>query len=70
MITDRNARKVWVEYTLDQAGKRTILVVETNLQLDSAEIDFEPEQVDALCKDLEQHRQNTGYLDEVRLVRK
>ena len=70
MITDRNAITVWVEYVLDQAGKRTILVVETNLQLDPAEVDFEPEQVEALCKDLEQHRKTIGYVDEVRLVRK
>ena len=70
MITDRNVITVWVEYVLDQAGKRTILVVETNLQLDQAEIDFEPEHVKALCEDLEQHRKAIGYVDEVRLVRK
>jgi hypothetical protein len=70
MINDRNAITVWVEYVLDQAGKRTILVVETNLQLDPVEVDFEPEQVEALCKDLEQHRKTIGYVDEVRLVRK
>lgn len=66
MITDRNALTVWVEYVLDQAGKRIILVVETSLQLDPAEIDFEPEHVEALCKDLEQHRKTIGYVDEVR----
>jgi hypothetical protein len=70
VITDRNALAVWVEYALDQAGKRTILIVETNLQLDPAEIDFQPEQVEALCKDLKQHRQAIGYVDEVRLVRR
>ena len=61
---------VWVEYTLDQSGKRTTLVVETDLQLDPAEIDFDPEQVERLCKDLEQHRRSIGYVDEVRLVRR
>ena len=70
MIADRNARSVWVEYVFDGTCKKTVLVVETDLQLDPAEIDFEPEQVEALCKDLEQHRQNIAYLDAVRLVRR
>lgn len=70
MITDRNAATVRVEYVLDQAGKRTVLIVETCLQLDPAEIDFEPGQVEALCQDLEQHRKTMGYIDEVRLMRR
>jgi hypothetical protein len=70
MITNRNARSGWVEYVFDKTGKRTVLVVETDLKLDPAEIDFEPEQVEALCKDLEQHRQTIAYLDAIRLVRR
>jgi hypothetical protein len=70
VITNRNALTVRVEYVLGHSGKRTVLVVETNLQLDQAEIDFEQEQVEALCKDLEQHRKAIGYVDEVRLVRR
>jgi hypothetical protein len=52
MITDRNARSVRVEYIFDAASKKTLLVVETDLQLDPAEIDFEAAQVAALCADL------------------
>jgi hypothetical protein len=70
VITDRNARSVWVEYVFDQTGKKTVLVVETDLQLDPAEVDFEPEHVEALCKDLEQHRRSIAYFDAVRLVRR
>jgi hypothetical protein len=70
MITDRNARSVWVEYVFDQTGKKTALVVEADLQLDPAEADFEPERVEALCKDLEQHRRSIAYVDAVRLVRR
>jgi hypothetical protein len=46
------------------------LVVETNLQLDPAEIDFEAGLVEALCKDLEQQRKAIGYVDEDRLMRR
>jgi hypothetical protein len=70
MITDRNARSVRVEYVFDRTSKKTVLVVETDLQLDPAEIDFEPEQVAALCTDLERHRQSIAYVDAVRLVRR
>jgi hypothetical protein len=70
MMTDPNARSVWVEYVFDKTGKTTVLVGETDLQLDPAEIDFEPERVEALCNDLEQHRQSAGYLDVIRLVRR
>jgi hypothetical protein len=70
MITDRNALSVRVEYVFDRTGKKTVLVVETDLQLDLAEIDFEPEQVAALCTDLEAHRQSIAYVDAVRLVRR
>jgi hypothetical protein len=70
MITDRNARSVSIEYFFDETGKKTVLIVETDLQLDPLEIDFQPEQVEALCRDLEQHRQSTTYVDAVRLVRR
>ncbi|UFX47399.1 hypothetical protein HAP47_0012310 [Bradyrhizobium sp. 41S5] len=55
---------------LDETGKTIVLVVETDLQLDPAEIDFEPAKVDALCKNLEQHRKDTKYVDVVRLMRR
>jgi hypothetical protein len=70
MITDRNALTVWVEYVFDKSGKKTILVVETNLQLDPSEVDFEPDQVEALCENLQQHRESVGYVDAIRLVRR
>lgn len=56
MITHRNVRSVRVEYVFDRAGKQTVLVGETDSQLDPAEIDFEPERVEALCKNLELHQ--------------
>jgi hypothetical protein len=34
MITDRNALSADVEYVIDANGAKTVLVVETDLQLD------------------------------------
>ncbi|MGJ4939134.1 hypothetical protein ACQR1W_01055 [Bradyrhizobium sp. HKCCYLS1011] len=69
MITDRNALSVDVEYVIDANGTKMILVVETDLQLDPPEIDFDKAAVDALCSDLERHRASKSY-DAVRLVRR
>lgn len=52
MITDRNALSGDVEYVIDANGTKTVLVVETDLQLDPPEIDFDRAAVDALCSDL------------------
>ena len=70
MITDRNALSVDVEYVIDANGTRTVLVVETDLQLDPPEVDFDRSAVDALCSDLERHRASNPYIDAVRLVRR
>ncbi|WFU36489.1 hypothetical protein QA635_19555 [Bradyrhizobium brasilense] len=70
MITDRNALSVDVEYVIDANGAKTVLVVETNLQLDPPEIDFDKAAVDALCSDLERHRASNPYIDAIRLVRR
>ncbi|MGY4173984.1 hypothetical protein ACVIM8_008057 [Bradyrhizobium sp. USDA 4529] len=70
MITDRNALSVDVEYVIDANGTKTVLVVETDLQLDPPEIDFDKAAVDALCADLERHRTSNPYIDAVRLVRR
>ncbi|WGR74569.1 MULTISPECIES: hypothetical protein [unclassified Bradyrhizobium] len=70
MITDRNALSVDVEYVIDANGTKKVLVVETDLQLDPPEIDFDKAAVDALCSDLERHRASNPYIDAVRLVRR
>jgi hypothetical protein len=70
MITDRNALSVDVEYIVDANGRKTVLVVETDFQLDPREIDFDKTVVDALCFDLERHRASNPYIDAVRLVRR
>ncbi|MEH2513593.1 hypothetical protein V1291_004947 [Nitrobacteraceae bacterium AZCC 1564] len=70
VITDRNARSVSVEYVIDATGRNTVLVVETDLQLDEIETDFDRAAVDALCRDLAQHRAENPYLDAIRLVRR
>ena len=70
MITDRHVLSVDVEYVIDRNGKKTVLVVETDLQLDPPEIDFDKAAVDALCSDLERHRASNSYIDAVRLVRR
>lgn len=70
MITDRNALSVDVEYVIEANGKKAVLVVEINLQLDPTEIDFEKAAVDALCSELERHRTSTLSIDAVRLVRR
>jgi hypothetical protein len=70
MIADRNALSVDVEYVIDVNGTKTVLVVETDLQLDLPEIDFDKAAVDALCSDLERHRASNPYIDAVRLVRR
>lgn len=70
MITDRNVLSVNVEYVIDANGTKTVLVVETDLQLDPPEIDFDKAAVDALCSDLERHRASNPYIDAVRLVRR
>ncbi|QPF87294.1 hypothetical protein IC762_13805 [Bradyrhizobium genosp. L] len=68
MITDRNALSADVEYIIDANGTKTVLVVETPLQLDPPEIDFDKAAVDALRSDLEQHRASNPYIDAVRLA--
>jgi hypothetical protein len=70
MITDRNALSVDVEYVIDANGTKTVLVVETDLQLDPPEIDFDKGAVDALCSELERHRASNPYIDAIRLVRR
>jgi hypothetical protein len=70
MITDRNALSVNIEYVIDGNGTKTVLVVETDLQLDPPEIDFDKAAVDALCSDLERHLASNSYIDAVRLVRR
>jgi hypothetical protein len=70
MITDRHALTVEVEYVIDANGTKTILLVETDLQLDPAEVDFDKAAVDALCTDLERHRTSNPYIDAVRLIRR
>lgn len=70
MITDKNARLVYIEYMLDESSKRVVLVVETDLQLDPAEPDFEANKVGALCNDLDKHRKETSHIDAIRLVRR
>jgi hypothetical protein len=70
MITDRNVRGIWVEHVFDGTGRKTVLVVETDLQLDPADMCYDADQVEALCKDLEQHRQDIAYLDAIQLVRR
>ncbi len=70
MITDRNALSVEVEYVIDGNDTKIVLVVETNLQLDPPEVDFDKAAVNALCSDLERHRSSNPYIDAVRLVRK
>jgi hypothetical protein len=68
VITDGNAGGVTVEYLIDASGKKTVLVVETHLELDPIETDFDQAAVDALCRDLEQHRAENPYLDAIRQV--
>jgi hypothetical protein len=70
MISDRNALSVEIEYVIDATGTKTVLVVETTLQLDPPEVDFDRAAVDALCSDLERHRASNPYIDTVRLVRR
>jgi hypothetical protein len=70
MITDRNALSGDVEYVIGANGTKTVLVVETDLQLDPSEIDFDNAAVDALCSDLERHGASKPYIDAVRLVRR
>lgn len=70
MITDRNALSVDVEYVIDANGTKTVLVVETDLQLDPSEINFDKAAVDALCYDLKRHRASNPYIDALRLVRR
>jgi len=70
MISDRNALSVAVEYVIDANGTKTVLVVETNLQLDPPEIDFDKAAVSALCFDLERHRTSNPYIGAIRLVRR
>lgn len=70
MITDRNALSVDVEYVIDANGSKTVLVVETDLQLDPPEIDFDKAAVDALRSDLERHRASNPYIAAIRLVRR
>lgn len=69
MITDFNARQVYVEYLIDDEGQRTVLVVETHLQFDQAEPDFEPDKLRALIENLNEHRKSLDYIDAIRLVR-
>ena len=69
MITDPNARTVYVEYVTDGFGRRTVLVVETHLQLDEAELDFEPDKVRAICDNLDKHRASLPYINAIRLIR-
>jgi hypothetical protein len=70
MITDRNPLSVDIEYVINANGAKTALVVETDLQLDPPEIDFDKAAVDALCSDLERHRASNPYIDAIRLVRR
>ena len=70
MITNRNALSVEVEYVIDANGTKTVLVVETDLQLDPPEVDFDKAAVETLCSDLERHRASNSYIDAVRLVRR
>ncbi|MEH2480167.1 hypothetical protein V1282_003524 [Nitrobacteraceae bacterium AZCC 2146] len=70
MITDFNAKTVYVEYLLDATGQKTTLVVETRLQLDQAEPDYEPDKVQALCDNLNRHREQNSYIDLIRLIRR
>jgi hypothetical protein len=62
VITDRNTLSVDVEYVIDANGTKTVLVVETDLQLDPPEINFDKAAVDALCSDLERHRASNPYV--------
>ena len=70
MITDQNALSVDVEHVIDANGTKMVLVVETNLQLDPSEIDYDKAAVDALCSDLDRHRASNHYIAAVRLVRR
>lgn len=71
MITNRNARAASVEYVIDAGGRKTVLVVETDLELDQSETEgFDQAAVDELFRDLEQHRAEKPYLDGVRIVQR
>jgi hypothetical protein len=69
MITDPHARSWYVEIIVEPPDRRAVLVVETYLQLDQAEPDFETEKVDALCSNLDMHCRENPYLHSIRLVR-
>jgi hypothetical protein len=68
-MTSRDIVSFHVEYVLDAAGRRAVLVAETDLELDAIEPGFNKERVDALCAYLEQHHKDNPYLDAVRLTR-
>ena len=68
-IHDPHCNAVWVEIKLDASGQRTVLMAETDLQLDQQEPDYEAEKVQRLIEDLQRHRVSLPYLDEIRIIR-
>ena len=68
-IRDPHVSSVWVEIEIDEAGQRTILMAETDLQLDQQEIDYDAAKVQNLLEDLRRHRIANPYLDAIRVMR-